>query len=908
VATPLLQTKLYIPPVRPERVPRPRLIERLNAGLQRKLTLVSAPAGFGKTTLVSEWVANLRSGAIDGACPSIAWLSLEQSDNDLTRFLTYLVGALQTVQTDIAKGVSSALESPQPPPVEGVLTVLINELAVLPDRLVLVLDDYHLIETQPIQDALAFFLRRLPPTLHTVIVTREDPPLPLARLRARGQLTELRGTDLRFVSTEAAEFLNQVMGLELSAKDIAALERRTEGWIAGLQLAAISMQGRKDATSLVKSFAGSHRYVLDYLVEEVLEQQSESVQTFLLQTAVLDRMTGSLCDALTGQDNGQATLEMLERANLFIVPLDDERRWYRYHHLFADLLRQRLHRSAALSPPLCLSSLGGHPMGDAEGGSVAELHIRASIWYEENGMELEAFHHAAAAHDVERAERLMEGDGMPLPFRGMVAPVLNWLASLPTAVLDARPLLWVTYASVILGTSQRGGVEEKIDAAEAALQDAEPDEKTRDLVGRTAALRATLAIDQDYREVIAQSRRALEYLHPDNLPFRTSTAWKLGTAYQHQGDRAAASRAYREAISTSQASGNTFFAILATIGLGQVQEAGNQLSLASETYRRVLQLAGDLPRQITCDAYLGLARIFYEWNDLDTAQQHGQQSVQLGRLVDSTDQFVSCGVFLARLKLVRGDVAGATAILAEAEQFARQHDYVYQIPEVAAGQVRTLLIQGNLAAAAHLAQVHELPISQARVHLAQGDPGKALALLEPLRQQAETKDWQDERLKVMVLQALALHAGTQRSHGKEDRAVQLLGDALALAEPEGFVRIFVDEGPPMAHLLYEALSHGIAPDYVRRLLSAFPDAKPDPAAPPSTQASESDWIEPLSEREIEVLALVAEGLTNQEIASRLFLSHHTIKAHTRNIFGKLDVHNRTEAVARGRALGILPSS
>jgi LuxR family maltose regulon positive regulatory protein len=745
--------------------------------------------------------------------------------------------------------------------------------------------------------------------------------LPLARLRARGQLTELRATDLRFTPSEAADFLNQVMGLGLSAKDIAALERRTEGWIAGLQLASLalqgrSMQGRKDATSLVKSFTGSHRYVLDYLVEEVLEQQSESVQTFLLQTAVLDRMTGSLCDGLTGQENGQATLEMLERANLFIVPLDDERRWYRYHHLFADLLRQRLHRSAALSPPLCLPSLEGHPMGDAEGGSVAELHIRASTWYEENGMELEAFHHAAAAHDVERAERLMEGDGMPLPFRGMVAPVLNWLASLPTAVLDARPLLWVTYASVILATSQRSGVEEKINAAEAALQDAGPvpssaegpDEKTRDLVGRIAALRATLAIDQDHREVIAQSRRALEYLHPDNLPFRTSTAWKLGVAYQLQGDRAAASRAFREVISTSQASGNTFFAILATIGLGQLQEAGNQLSLAAETYRRVLRLAGDLPRPVICDAYLGLARISYEWNDLDAAQQHGQQSVQLGRQIDSRDQFVSCGVFLARLKLVRGDVAGTTAILVEADQFARQHDYVYQIPEVAAGQVRTLLIQGNLAAAAHLAQVHELPISQARVHLAQGDPGKALALLEPLRQQAEAKDWQDERLKVMVLQTLALHAGTQRSHGKEDPAVQLLGETLALAEPEGFVRIFVDEGPPMAELLYKALKRGIAPDYVRRLLAAFPDAESEKTVPSKSQASKSDLIEPLSEREIEVLQLIAEGLTNQEIASRLYLSSHTIKAHTRNIYGKLDVHSRTEAVARARALGVLSST
>jgi LuxR family maltose regulon positive regulatory protein len=347
MATPLLQTKLYIPPPRPELVPRPRLIERLNAGLHRKLTLVSAPAGFGKTTLVSEWVQ-----ALDSASPpnAVAWFSLDESDNDLSRFLVYLTGALQTVWTDIGKGVSTALQSPQPLPTEAILSILINEIADLDRRTVLIFDDYHLIETQPIHDALAFLLRRLPPSLHLVITTRVDSPLPLARLRARGQLTELRAADLRFSPFEAGEFLNQVMSLDLSAEDIAALERRTEGWIAGLQLASLalqgpSMRGRKDVSSFIQSFAGSHHYILDYLVEEVLEQQSQSVQTFLLQTAVLDRLTGSLCNGLTGQQDGQATLEMLEHANLFVIPLDDELRWYRYHHLFSDLLRQRLRQT-----------------------------------------------------------------------------------------------------------------------------------------------------------------------------------------------------------------------------------------------------------------------------------------------------------------------------------------------------------------------------------------------------------------------------------------------------------------------------------------------------------------------------------------------------------------------------------
>jgi LuxR family maltose regulon positive regulatory protein len=526
MATSLLTTKLYIPRIRRNLVPRPRLIEQLNDGLQRKLTLIAAPAGYGKTTLVGEWVQAMGSAA---PATGIAWLSLDEGDNDPTRFLSYSVAALRTIDPNIAKGALSALRSAQPPPAEAVLTSLINDIAANPTRIIPVLDDYYLIGSSPVDEALTFLVDHLPPQIHLVIATRDDPPLPLARLRTRGQMTELRAVDPRFTLSEAAQFLNQVMGLNLSTEDVAALEARTEGWIAGLQLATISMRGHKDATSFVKSFTGSHRFVLDYLIEEVLEQQPQDVQTFLLQTAVLDRLTGSLCDALTGQDDGQATLESLEQANLFIVPLDNERRWYRYHQLFADLLRRRLRQSTT-------SSTGN------EQRDVAELHIRASEWYESHGLEVQAFHHAAAANDVDRTTRLIEGGGMPLTFRGALTPVLIWLESLPTAVLDARPSLWVTYASAVLAAGQVTGVEEKLQAAEAALQGAEPDEETRDISGRIAATRATLAWGRKEAEtIIAQSRRALELLHPDNVPFRTSTIWKLGYAYRLQGDLAAAS-------------------------------------------------------------------------------------------------------------------------------------------------------------------------------------------------------------------------------------------------------------------------------------------------------------------------------------------------------------------------------
>ncbi|MCG8350854.1 MAG: LuxR C-terminal-related transcriptional regulator, partial [Chloroflexales bacterium] len=775
---------------------------------------------------------------------------------------------------------------------ESILTTLLNEIVALSDHVALVLDDYHVIDAKPIDQALTFLLEHLPPQLHLVIATREDPSLPLARLRARDQLTELCAADLQFTRDEAAVFLTQVMGLDLSTDDIAALDSRTEGWIAGLQLAALSMQGQPDAARFITAFTGSHRFVLDYLVEEVLHQQPEHVQTFLLRTSILDRLCGPLCDAVLRDPAaaGQETLEYLERANLFIVPLDNERCWYRYHHLFAELLRQRLGQSVAPSP------------GDA-GSGVAELHRRASQWYEDNGLELEAFHHAAAANDIARAERLIEGKGMPLHFRGAVVPVLNWLESLPTAVLDAWPSLWTAYASTLLAAGQSTGVEQKLQAAEKALHGAAPDDKTRDLLGRVAAIRATLAANQyQVATIIDQSRRALELLHPDNLSFRTFTIWKLGYAYHLQGDRAAASQAYTEAIAISQASGNMITVILATIGLASLQAADNQLYLAAQTYRRALQLLGEQPLPVAYEAHLGLAQICYEWNDLDAAQQHAQQSLQLAQQSENTDRFVAGEVFLACLKLAHGDVAGAGALVAQADQAVRQHNFVQRLPEVAAVQVLILLHQGNLAAAARLVEQHDLPISRARVCLAQGDPSAALAALEPVRHQTEARGWQDKRLKVMVLQTVALQA-----HGAIDQALQLLGDALSLAEPGGFIRLFLDEGAPMAELLPAAAARGMMPDYTSKLLAACEAGRQRSAdeAPLLAAPATQPLIEPLSERELEVLRLIAQGLSNREISERLFLALSTVKGHNRQIFGKLQVQRRTEAIARARELGLL---
>jgi LuxR family maltose regulon positive regulatory protein len=877
MSTPILATKLHIPRPPPQAVLRRRLVERLNEGLQRKLTLLSAAAGFGKTTLLSAWIA--------GSDLLVAWLSLDEADSDPTRFLTYLVAAIRTIAPNIGDAVLADLQekTSRARSMESVLTALLNEITTIPENFVLVIDDYHTIDAKPVDDAVTFLLAHMPAQMHVVIATREDPQLPLGRLRGGGHLAELRVADFRFTPSEAAGFLNEAMGLGLAAEDIGTLESRTEGWIVGLQLAALSLQGHPDAPSFIRSFTGSHRFVLDYLLEEVLQRQSESVQTFLLRTSILERMCGPQCDAVLRDSagSGQATLEYLERANLFLVPLDNERQWYRYHHLFADLLRQRLHQA------------GG------SAGDVTELHSRASEWYENNDLELEAFLHAAAANDLDRAERLIEGQGVPLQFRGAGASVLKWLESLTPTVLDATPSLWVTYATALFFVGRHTAVEQKLQSAEAALQGREQDDRRRDLIGRIASIRATLAIIQhDPETIIAQSRRALEYLHPDNLPIRTATAYTLGHASQLQGDRPAARRAYSEVLSISKPDGDSIYTIAATLSLGQVQETDNQLALAAGSYRRAVQLAGDPPQTIAAEAHLGLARIDYEWSDLDAALQHAEKCLHLTRKIDGVDTFVSYAVFLARLRLAQGDVPGAVAILRDAEEFLRQHNFLFRMADVAAAQVLTQIRRGDLRRAADLAWAHELPVSRARVHLAERDPSAALAVLEPFRRQVEAKGWADERLRGMILQTVAFHLC-----GETDKAVQLLLQALTLGEQDGFVRSFVDEGTPMRDVLSAAAAHGNMPDYIGRLLAVF-EAQKQRGEHASDEPPSQALREPLSHRELEVLRLITQGLSNHEIGERLFLALDTVKGHNRKIFDKLQVQRRTEAVARARELGL----
>lgn len=888
MALPILATKLYIPLPRPDLVPRPCLIERLNEGLERgcKLSLISAPAGFGKTTLVSEWLA--------GCGKPVAWLSLDEGDNDPTRFLTYFISALQKITTSIGERVLNALQSPQPPSIEPILTALVNEITILPEHFILVLDDYHLIDSKPVDKALTFLLEHLPQQMHLVIDTREDPQLPLARLRARGQLTELRAEELRFSPAEASEFLNRVMGLNLSAEDIAALETRTEGWIAGLQMAALSMKGRSDTTSFIQSFTGSHRFVLDYLVEEVLEKQSESLLKFMLRTSILERLCGPLCDAVLDSPGdvrqeimGQKNLEYLARANLFTVPLDNDRHWYRYHHLFANLLRHRLGQSCSAE-------------------EIAELHIRASQWFENNDLMLEAFQHAAAAQDIDRAERLIETKAMGLHLRNVSSTILDWLDTLPASVLDARPLLRVRHATLSLMAWRMEGIEEKLMAAEVAvagiLEQSPRDAKARDLKGQIACARATLALTRyDSQTMLDQSRRALEYLHPENHTFLFTANWAFATANLLLGNRPAAAEACQQAIGFSQKSGSVFSRILATTTLGNIQRMDNLLYQAAEKYQSVMELACDNPIPNTGQVLLNLAEIYYEWNDLETAERYGMQSQELMRQhAQLVDRFILGDVFIARLQLARGDIGGASAILAETERSARQKNFLLRLPDVAAFQVLVLIQQDQLAKAEQLARQYDLLLCQARVLIAQNDPSAALVLVVPLRHQMESRGWADELLKTMVIQAIALHLC-----GKKEQAEHVLGEALVLAEPGGFLRTFLDEGDAMRSLI-EGFSrnrdHPMS-GYARKILAAF--AQKVPVSQSEVSNQKSTWVESLSQRELKILQLIAQGLSNGEISERLFLALSTVKGHNRNIFDKLQVQSRTEAVARARELGLL---
>jgi LuxR family transcriptional regulator, maltose regulon positive regulatory protein len=867
MALPVLVTKLFAPPLVARAVSRPRLTEPLRAGMTRKLTLVCAPAGFGKSSLLGEWAA-----VCGRPC---AWVSLDPGERDLQQFLACLVAAVQTVDASVGANARALLQATPPPSAELVLTALLNDVAEDLEAILLVLDDCHLVASQAVDEALAYLIDHLPPQMHLALATRAEPALPLARLRAQGQLLELRQEDLRFGANEAAAFLGQTMALRLSVDHVTALAARTEGWVAGLQMAAISLRGNTDPETFIQSFTGNHRFLQDFLLEEVLHRQTPAVQSFLMRTSVLDRMCPALCNAVMQDDEAQTTLDSLERANLFIVPLDAERRWFRYHRLFAELLRQRL----------------------AQQEPTAPLLIRASEWHEAQGQPIEAFQQALAAGDIDRAMRLIDGDGMPLYFRGAMAPVVQALQGLSNSVLDRHPRLWVMLAWSLMISGYPNQMAVKLEAAVQALQHCDDDEATQDLWGQIAALKAWVAVARhDVPTIHAEVQRAFDELHPHNQAARTAAHCAEGVACQFEGNRPLARQAYEQVLSVGQVSGNFMFAVVATMGLASIQLAENQLHAAFKTYQDILQKLTDPTHSVACEAHLGLARIFYEWNDLDAAESHARRSSQLAAPMES-GAGLSADAMTARVLQVRQRFTDANALLAAATTAAHTRRFTSRLEELAALQAQDLVRRGEHAAALALAQRHQLVVATARALSAQGDAAQALALLAPYRARMEQAGQADEVLKAMLAQALALHA-----LGKLDEALRVLQEALLLAEPGGFVRSFVDEGQVMAVLLSALAERGTLPDYTARLLAVWRSSQ----APglDLTQAQHVE-VEALSERELDILRLIQQGHSNQGIGETLFLSLHTVKWHNQNIFDKLQVKRRTEAVARALALKLL---
>ncbi|MGK5113029.1 MULTISPECIES: LuxR C-terminal-related transcriptional regulator [unclassified Geodermatophilus] len=898
MAGPLIETKLHVPRRRRRAVARPRLVERLDRAEEASLTLVSAPAGFGKTTVLTEWLAALPPGE-----RSVAWLSLDQRDNDPALFWSYLIAALRAAADDVGAAALALLQSPQPS-LEAVLATLVNDLSALARDVVLVLDDYHVIEAREVHDGMAFLVEHLPPQVHLVIAGRADPALPLARWRGRGELLEVRAADLRFTAEEAAAYLGAAMGLALTADDVAALEDRTEGWIAALQLAALSMQGRDDVPAFIAGFAGDDRYVVDYLVEEVLERQPEQVRGFLLQTSVLGRLTGPLCDAVTGRDGGQAMLEALDRDNLFLVPLDDRRRWYRYHHLFADVLQVHLHAE--------------------QPDAVPDLHRRACDWYERTGDLAEAVHHALAGRDVARAADLVEL-GLPALQQGrQEATMRRWLEALPDEVIRARPVLSVAYAGALMVRGEVEGVEARLRDAERRLDPtgapaADMVVVDADAFGRLptaiAMYRAGLALlAGDLAGTVTHARRAIDLAGADDHLGRGGAAGLLGLAHWAGGDLDAGHRSYAAAAADLELAGHRSDGTGCAIALADIRITQGRLRDAMSTYERALRLVtpgtGPVLRG-AADMHVGIAGVLLERGDLEAAGRHLATSRDLGEQAGLPQNPYRWRVVSARLREAEGDPDGALALLDEAQR-RYVGDYFPDVRPIAALRARVHARQGRWADA--LAWAEERGVSTdddlhylrefehttlARVLVAgyaagEGSISGALQLLERLLSASEQGGRTGTVIDVLVVQALA-----EQARGHLPAALAALRRALTLAEPEGHVRLLLDEGAALAPLLRAvAVEGGAAAGSARRLLAALGTGGEGAPAPVGL-------VEPLSARELEVLRLLGTDLDGPDIARRLFVSVNTVRTHTKNIYAKLGVNNRRAAVRRGEELDLL---
>jgi LuxR family maltose regulon positive regulatory protein len=873
--------------------------------------LVSAPAGFGKTSLLTEWLA---AGPVAPANERLAaWLALDRGDNTPASFWTYVIAALRTVASGVGESALDLLQAAQPPPVEAALTTLLNDLGSVAGDIVLVLDDYHVIDAPEVQEGMAFLLDHLPPCVHVVIASRADPALPLARWRVRGELVEIRAAELRFTPDEAAAYLNEMMGLQLAAGDVAALEGRTEGWIAALQLAALSMQGRENVAGFIAGFAGDDRYVVDYLAEEVLQRQPDRVQAFLLRTSILDRLSGPLCDAVTGQAGGKAMLEVLDRGNLFLVPLDDRRRWYRYHHLFADVLQARLL--------------------DEQPGQVPGLHRRASAWYEQNGERSRAIGHALAAEDFGRAADLVELAIPAMRRTRQEAKVRGWLEVLPDEVVQVRPVLSVYFAGTLLVSGELEGVESRLRDAERGLEPATGDpeeprvpsgemvvgdeEEYRRLPGTIEMYRAGQALAQgDAPGTVRHAERAIELALDDDHLCRASAAALLGLVYWGSGDLEAGHRAYSACVAGLRRAGFVADILGCSIALADIRITQGRLDEALRTYEHALQLGPEQGGSVlrgTADMYVGMSEIARERDDLRAATQLLRRAQELGEHTGLPQNRYRWRVAMAQVREAEEDLADAFDLLNEAERLYVS-DFFPNVRPVSALKARVWIRRGRIGEAVGWAREQGLSVDDdlsylrefehitlarlllARYQSERAEPSlhEATLLLERLLLAAEAGGRTGHVIEILVLRALA-----QQALGDIPAALACLERAVTLAEPEGYIRVFADEGPPMAALLRAVAKQGIRPNYVRRVLAAV-------SGTVHRGPTEQALIEPLSERELDVLRLLGTELDGPAIARELTVSLNTMRTHTKNIYAKLAVTNRRAAVRRAAELDLLP--
>lgn len=898
MAAQILQTKLNIPLGRQQVIGRPQLIERLNQGLQRKLTLVSAPAGSGKTCLISAW---------SQCCERLfAWLSLDQQDNEATTFLTYLGAALQRAHPDLENALQPALQilatsAADSAATHRFVTDLLNSVTQLDAPLVLVLDDYHEIRALPDHQILSFLLDHLPANLHLVIVSREDPPLPLARMRGHQELTEIRAADLRFSTTEIGDFLQQVMGMELIDEHIALLEERTEGWIAGIQLVALALHNRTDPAPFVLSFAREERYVMDYLMDEVVKQQPPSIQRFLLNTSILERLCSSLCDALCADpplleagQSSQDIIDALEQANLFIIPLDTHRYWYRYHHLFAELLRHRLRR---IMP-----------------AQIPQLHSQASIWYEENGFVIEAMRHALTIDDVDRVVALMEKNVLDIAYSGELATLLTWMRSVPSAVVRSRPLLCIAYGWAYTYAGQLQTAEGYVQDAQTAMAQ-NPDADARYVSGQTAAIRAyRAALSGQMGRAVQLAQHALAHL-VDGDPAHGFTQLLLASALSWSGQLQAAAKAYETAMTASLATGNISIQVDFLCDMTRLQGWQGRLHAAAQSCRNAIAMAeeqfqeGGEQSPETGYAYLRLSAILREWNQKETALELANRGIAICAKWGQANILTHCYFELAQVRQAFGDLAGARQAVQQANLLAAGLSPWFGV-RAQGWQARIQLLQGDLKSAVKWQQGnmpdpdHALKFelidnyfTVARILISQGQqPGASpsstvFLLLDRLADLAEECGATGYLIEALALQALAAW-----NNGNPGQALAALERALTLARPEGYIRLFVDLGESMVDLFWHGAEQGIDPAYIGQLLAVLNSEIV--FAPP-------ELVEPLSVRELEVLRLLAIGLSNNEIAQQLVVTLGTVKSHISHIYQKLSVNSRTQAVARAQEIHLI---